>query len=72
MMRLPSKKRLRKAKEKPEKPEFSKLFGHGADDGISARGGLSRQTVHRTVWSFGQIATQFSPYFKSRITAKQK
>jgi hypothetical protein len=34
MMRLPSKKRLRKAKEKPEKPEFSKLFGHGADDGI--------------------------------------
>jgi hypothetical protein len=24
----------RKAKEKTEKPEFSKLFGHGADDGI--------------------------------------
>jgi hypothetical protein len=24
----------RKAKEKPEKPEFSKLFGHSTDDGI--------------------------------------
>ena len=34
MMRLPTKKRLRKAKEKPEKPEFSRLFGHGAGDGI--------------------------------------
>ena len=34
MMRLPTKKRLRKAKEKTEKPEFSRLFGHGADDGI--------------------------------------
>ena len=29
MMRLPTKKRLRK--EKPEKPEFSRLFGLGAD-----------------------------------------
>ena len=66
-MRLPTKKRLRKAKEKPEKPEFSRLFGHGADDGTSARGGLSRQTVHRTVWSYGQIAKQFSPYFKSLV-----
>jgi hypothetical protein len=28
MMRLPTKKRLRKAKEKTEKPEFSRLFGH--------------------------------------------
>ena len=42
------------------------MFSHGAGDGISARGGLSRQTVHRTVWSYGQIAMQFSPYFKSR------
>ena len=32
-----------------------------AGDGISARGGLSRQTVHRTVWCFAQIAPQFSP-----------
>ena len=39
----------------------------GAGNGISARGGLSRQTVHRTVWSFGQIAVQFSPYFKSHF-----
>jgi hypothetical protein len=28
MMRMPTKKRLQKAKEKPEKPEFSRLFGH--------------------------------------------
>ena len=88
MMRLPTKKRLLEAKEKPEKPEFSRLFGHGADafeeycvtrrvgrrvaNGISARGGLSRQTVHRTVGSCGQIALQFSPYFKSHHPYKTK
>ena len=44
----------------------------GAGNGIFARGDLCRQTVLRTVWSFGQIAMQFSPYFKSRFTAKKQ
>ena len=34
------------------------------DDGIFARGDLSRQTVHRTVWSFGQIANAISSLFQ--------
>ena len=50
---------------------FSRLSDVGADDGISARGGLSRQTVHRTVWCYAQIAKQFSPYFKSRQKQKK-
>ena len=41
-------------------------------DGISDRGGLSRQTVHRTVWSYGQITKAIFSLFQIPLPIRCK